>query len=174
MAVILGIVIARGANENTNGLLRQYFPERAGFLRAHSHQPTSHRRRAGRRLRVCPTATSCRRTLPSRVWPEAVAIVRGSSAWRLRPRAWTQAFQQRLLLSAALRFGLSLTKRSCSLPSPRAESAPGPALTDVAGRGDALATLLDELEVPRDDRSTTGITVNEEFEHTKDGRRPLG
>lgn len=56
----------------------------------------------------------------------------------------------------------------------KTESAAGPALTDVAGRGDALAALLDELDVPTDDRSTTGITVNEEFDHTKDGRRPLG
>jgi uncharacterized protein len=56
----------------------------------------------------------------------------------------------------------------------RVESAAGPALTDVASRGEALATILDELDVPTEDRSTTGITVSEEFDHTKDGRRPAG
>jgi demethylmenaquinone methyltransferase/2-methoxy-6-polyprenyl-1,4-benzoquinol methylase len=56
----------------------------------------------------------------------------------------------------------------------KTEPAAGAALTDVASRGDALAALLDELAVPQDDRSTTGITVNEEFDHTKDGRRALG
>jgi uncharacterized protein YggE len=56
----------------------------------------------------------------------------------------------------------------------KVESAAGPALTDVASRGEALAALLDELEVPTADRSTTGITVNEEFDHTKDGRKTVG
>jgi uncharacterized protein len=56
----------------------------------------------------------------------------------------------------------------------KTEQTAGPALTDVAARGDALAALLDELEVPGSDRSTTGITVNEEFDHTKDGRKALG
>lgn len=56
----------------------------------------------------------------------------------------------------------------------KTEPTAAPALTDVAARGDALAALLDELVVPTDDRSTTGITVNEEFDHTKDGRRTLG
>lgn len=56
----------------------------------------------------------------------------------------------------------------------KTESGAGPALTDVATRGDALAELLDELEVPSYDRSTTGISVSEEFDHTKDGRKALG
>jgi uncharacterized protein len=34
--------------------------------------------------------------------------------------------------------------------------------------------LLDELEVPGEDRSTTGITVKEEFEHINGRRRPIG
>lgn len=56
----------------------------------------------------------------------------------------------------------------------KTESAAGSALIDVARRGDALTAVLDELEVPTEDRSTTGITVNEEFDHTKEGRRTLG
>jgi uncharacterized protein len=54
------------------------------------------------------------------------------------------------------------------------ESDAGPALIDVARRSDALAALLDELEVPTEDRSTSGITVKEEFEHSKEGRKPIG
>jgi uncharacterized protein YggE len=54
------------------------------------------------------------------------------------------------------------------------KNAPGPALSDVSARSDALVALLDKLGVVRADRSTTGITVYEEFEHTRDGRRPLG
>jgi uncharacterized protein YggE len=54
------------------------------------------------------------------------------------------------------------------------DNAPGPALADVAARSTALEALLDELEVPSADRSTTGITVREEFEHTNDGMRSLG
>jgi uncharacterized protein YggE len=54
------------------------------------------------------------------------------------------------------------------------ESSAGTALRDVAGRGDTLARLLDELGIERADRSTTGITVREEFDHTKDGVRSLG
>jgi uncharacterized protein len=34
--------------------------------------------------------------------------------------------------------------------------------------------MLDELAVARRDRSTTGVTVGEEFEHTNTGRRSLG
>jgi uncharacterized protein len=51
---------------------------------------------------------------------------------------------------------------------------PGDALHDVAQRGESLAAVLDELVVERADRSTSGITVQEEFDHTKDGRRSLG
>jgi uncharacterized protein YggE len=51
---------------------------------------------------------------------------------------------------------------------------PGPALEDVATRSEALAQLLDELDIPRGLRSTTGVTVAEDFEHTSRGRRSLG
>ena len=51
---------------------------------------------------------------------------------------------------------------------------PGPALADVAKRSESLATMLDELGISRDDRSTTGVTVTEEFDHTEQGRRSLG
>lgn len=54
------------------------------------------------------------------------------------------------------------------------EASPGPALADVANRGEALAQMLDELSIAREDRSTTGVTVSEEFEHTNEGRRSLG
>jgi uncharacterized protein len=54
------------------------------------------------------------------------------------------------------------------------EASPGPALADVANRGEALAQMLDELSIARADRSTTGVTVSEEFEHTNEGRRSLG
>jgi hypothetical protein len=52
--------------------------------------------------------------------------------------------------------------------------APGPALADVAERSETLVTLLDELAIAREERSTTGITVREEFEHTNDGPRRVG
>jgi uncharacterized protein YggE len=51
---------------------------------------------------------------------------------------------------------------------------PGPALADVAKRSETLAALLDELEISRSDRSTTGVTVAEDFDHTSAGRRSLG
>jgi uncharacterized protein YggE len=51
---------------------------------------------------------------------------------------------------------------------------PGPALADVAKRSESLATMLDELGIPSDDRSTTGVNVAEEFDHTEQGRRSLG
>ena len=54
------------------------------------------------------------------------------------------------------------------------EDAPGPALADVSARSNALVALLDELGVDKPDRSTTGITVYEEFDHTQRGRRSLG
>jgi len=53
-------------------------------------------------------------------------------------------------------------------------ASPGPALADVAKRSDSLATMLDELGISVDDRSTTGVTVTEEFDHTDQGRRSLG
>jgi uncharacterized protein YggE len=54
------------------------------------------------------------------------------------------------------------------------EDGPGTALADVSTRASALAALLDELEVAKADRSTSGITVAEEFDHTEQGRRSLG
>jgi uncharacterized protein YggE len=54
------------------------------------------------------------------------------------------------------------------------EDAPGPAVSDVAARSNALAALLDELGVPKADRLTTGITVEEEWDHTDKGRRSVG
>ncbi len=54
------------------------------------------------------------------------------------------------------------------------KKAPGTALSDVAKRGAALVTLLDGLGVAKADRSTTGITVEEEHEHTGSGPRVVG
>src|SRR5690242_9138879 len=54
------------------------------------------------------------------------------------------------------------------------EADPGHALADVSRRSDALVALLDELGVARTDRSTTGVTVYEEFDRTPSGRRSLG
>jgi uncharacterized protein YggE len=54
------------------------------------------------------------------------------------------------------------------------DDSPGTALVNVAERGEALAALLDELKIARSDRATTGITVNEDFDHTPEGRRSLG
>jgi uncharacterized protein YggE len=54
------------------------------------------------------------------------------------------------------------------------EDSPGPALANVADRSVALLALLDELAIVASDRSTTGVSVQEDFEHTSDGRRSLG
>ena len=54
------------------------------------------------------------------------------------------------------------------------ESDPGQALADVSHRSEALVALLDELGVAKQDRSTTGVTVYEEFDHTRSGRQSLG
>ena len=51
---------------------------------------------------------------------------------------------------------------------------PGPAIADVATRSVALAAILDELRVEKADRTTAGVTVSEEFDHTPQGRRSLG
>jgi uncharacterized protein YggE len=51
---------------------------------------------------------------------------------------------------------------------------PGKTLADVAQRTDDLVALLDQLGIAARDRSTTGVTVREEFEHTPEGRRWLG
>jgi uncharacterized protein YggE len=52
--------------------------------------------------------------------------------------------------------------------------APGPALADVSSRSRTLGAMLDQLRIPGPDRTTTGVTVAEEFEHTNEGRRSLG
>lgn len=54
------------------------------------------------------------------------------------------------------------------------EDRPGPALEDVARRSGSLIGLLDELSILPPDRSTTGVTVQEDFDHTHEGRRSLG
>lgn len=60
------------------------------------------------------------------------------------------------------------------LTSSALEPTPGTALADVAARGETLARVLDEPGVPSTDRSTTGVAVSEEFDHTHEGRRQLG
>jgi uncharacterized protein YggE len=54
------------------------------------------------------------------------------------------------------------------------QPSPGPALADVARRSQALDRLLDELGIAAPARSSSGVGVAEEFEHTADGRRSLG
>jgi uncharacterized protein YggE len=54
------------------------------------------------------------------------------------------------------------------------EDSPGKALADVAARSDALVALLDEVGIPKADRSTAGVTVGEDFDHTESGRHSLG
>src|SRR2546429_315168 len=54
------------------------------------------------------------------------------------------------------------------------KDAPGDALSDISVRSQTLITMLDELGVDNRDRSTTGISVAEEFDHTEESRRSLG
>jgi hypothetical protein len=54
------------------------------------------------------------------------------------------------------------------------QPAPGAALSDVSARSKALFALLDEAGVGKGDRSTSGISVSEEFDHTTEGRHSLG
>lgn len=54
------------------------------------------------------------------------------------------------------------------------DDAPGPALQDVASRSDALVALLDDLQIAPSDRASTGVSVQEDFDHTSEGRRSLG
>jgi uncharacterized protein YggE len=54
------------------------------------------------------------------------------------------------------------------------EDRPGTALADVSARATALVALLDEVGVSEGDRSTTGIAVGEEFDHTPEGRVSVG
>ncbi|MGH2861846.1 MAG: SIMPL domain-containing protein [Solirubrobacteraceae bacterium] len=51
---------------------------------------------------------------------------------------------------------------------------PGSALADVGHRSTGLVALLDEVGVGKADRSTSGVTVYEEFEHGAAGRRSVG
>lgn len=53
-------------------------------------------------------------------------------------------------------------------------AAPDAALAQVGERAAALSTLLDELSIPAEMRSTTGVTVREEFTHTDGTRTPAG
>jgi uncharacterized protein len=55
------------------------------------------------------------------------------------------------------------------------KNAPGTALADVSSRTTELLELLDRVGVAKADRSTAGVTVTEEFEHTADeGHRSIG
>ena len=54
------------------------------------------------------------------------------------------------------------------------EDSPSAALRDVSARANALVAMVDRLGIPKADRSTTGVAVQEEFDHTADGRRSLG
>jgi uncharacterized protein len=55
------------------------------------------------------------------------------------------------------------------------KNAPGKALADVSARTSELVKLLDQVGVAKADRSTTGVTVSEEFDHTADkGHHSLG
>jgi hypothetical protein len=47
------------------------------------------------------------------------------------------------------------------------DASPDAALADVGDRSLALEALLDELDIPRQMRSTTGMTVREEFDHVE-------
>ncbi len=54
-------------------------------------------------------------------------------------------------------------------------STSGKALADVGRRTEALLKLLDELDVAKEDRSTSGVSVAEEFDAAQSrGRRSLG
>ena len=54
------------------------------------------------------------------------------------------------------------------------EDTPGPALDDVARRCGSLIAVLDELSILPPDRSTTGVTVQEDFDHTPRGTTIAG
>jgi hypothetical protein len=54
------------------------------------------------------------------------------------------------------------------------EDTPGDALADVSARSRDLIAMLDETGVAKADRSTTGITVAEEWDHTQQGRLSRG
>jgi uncharacterized protein len=54
------------------------------------------------------------------------------------------------------------------------EPDPAAALADVTARSGELSRLLDELAIAEGARTTTGVSVSEEFDHTRSGRRSLG
>ena len=54
------------------------------------------------------------------------------------------------------------------------EDRPGAALSNVSTRSQALDRMLDRLGIAEAERSTTGVTVQEEFDFTPGGRRSLG
>ncbi|MGN6170862.1 MAG: SIMPL domain-containing protein [Solirubrobacteraceae bacterium] len=92
-----------------------------------------------------------RKDLPTTETPAPTVTVTGQASVRAEPD------------EALLWITLSAVKK-----------APGPALSDVSTRSNALVAMLDELGVAKADRSTTGVTVYEEFDHTKQGRRSIG
>ncbi len=47
------------------------------------------------------------------------------------------------------------------------DASPDAALADVGDRSSTLEALLDELDIPRQMRSTTGMTIREEFDHVE-------
>ncbi len=51
---------------------------------------------------------------------------------------------------------------------------PGEALSVVTTRSNSLSRLLDSLGIDKSDRTTAGVTVSEEFDHTQEGRKSLG
>jgi uncharacterized protein YggE len=53
-------------------------------------------------------------------------------------------------------------------------NSPGAALSDVAARAGSLSAVLDELQIAQAERTTTGVTVYEEFDHARTVRRSLG
>lgn len=54
------------------------------------------------------------------------------------------------------------------------DDSPADALADITNRSERVVGLLDSSGVSRADRSTTGVRVEEEFDHTTEGRRSLG
>jgi uncharacterized protein len=54
------------------------------------------------------------------------------------------------------------------------EDSPSDALGDVSARANALVEMLDGLGIANAERATTGVSVQEEFDHTAEGRRSLG
>jgi uncharacterized protein len=51
------------------------------------------------------------------------------------------------------------------------QATPDDALQEINGRTGELERLLDELSIPAEQRSTMGVSVREEFDHDRDGKR---